>query len=178
MEELHFNADITGERIDKFLDGRIESLSRSYIQKLIKEKKILVNQLPVKANYKLTTGDTIILQIPDPEPLDIQPENIPLDILYEERGTAKSLTEIKPVARPMSNIQRMQKVMRVIDEDIRPRLAQDGGDIELVDMEGTKVVFAMRGACSSSRASPLTIKDLVEKTLREQVDPSITVVEA
>ena len=84
MEELHFNADITGERIDKFLDGRIESLSRSYIQKLIKEKKILVNQLPVKANYKLTTGDTIILQIPDPEPLDIQPENIPLDILYED----------------------------------------------------------------------------------------------
>ena len=84
MEELHFNADITGERIDKFLDGRIESLSRSYIQKLIKEKKILVNQLPVKANYKLTTGDTILLQIPDPEPLDIQPENIPLDILYED----------------------------------------------------------------------------------------------
>ena len=84
MEKLHFNADITGERIDKFLDGRIESLSRSYIQKLIKEKKILVNQLPVKANYKLTTGDTIILQIPDPEPLDIQPENIPLDILYED----------------------------------------------------------------------------------------------
>ena len=84
MEELHFNADITGERIDKFLDGRIESLSRSYIQKLIKEKKILVNQIPVKANYKLTTGDTIILQIPDPEPLDIQPENIPLDILYED----------------------------------------------------------------------------------------------
>ena len=84
MEELHFNADITGERIDKFLDGWIESLSRSYIQKLIKEKKILVNQLPVKANYKLTTGDTIILQIPDPEPLDIQPENIPLDIIYED----------------------------------------------------------------------------------------------
>ena len=84
MEELHFNADITGERIDKFLDGRIESLSRSYIQKLIKEKKILVNQLPVKANYKLTPGDTIILQIPDPEPLDIQPENIPLDIIYED----------------------------------------------------------------------------------------------
>lgn len=44
----------------------------------------------------------------------------------------------------MGNIQRMQKVMRVIDEDIRPRLAQDGGDIELVDMEGTKVVVAMR----------------------------------
>ena len=100
------------------------------------------------------------------------------DILDEERGAAKSFTEIKPVTRPMSNIQRMQNVMRVLDEDIRPRLAQDGGDIELVDMEGTKVVVAMRGACSSCRASQLTIKDLVEKTLREQVDPAINVVEA
>ena len=94
MEELHFNADITGERIDKFLDGRIESLSRSYIQKLIKEKKILVNQLPVKANYKLTTGDTIILQIPDPEPLDIQPENI-LWIFSMKMMTFSSLTNQK-----------------------------------------------------------------------------------
>ncbi len=100
------------------------------------------------------------------------------DILDEERGAAKSFTEIKPVTRPMSNIQRMQNVMRVLDEDIRPRLAQDGGDIELVDMEGTKVVVAMRGACSSCRASQLTIKDLVEKTLHEQVDPAINVVEA
>ena len=100
------------------------------------------------------------------------------DILDEERGAAKSFTEIKPVTRPMSNVQRMQNVMRVLDEDIRPRLAQDGGDIELVDMEGTKVVVAMRGACSSCRASQLTIKDLVEKTLREQVDPAINVVEA
>ena len=100
------------------------------------------------------------------------------DILDEERGAAKSFTEIKPVTRPMSNIQRMQNVMRVLDEDIRPRLAQDGGDIELVDMEGTKGVVAMRGACSSCRASQLTIKDLVEKTLREQVDPAINVVEA
>lgn len=100
------------------------------------------------------------------------------DILDAERGTAKTFTEIKPVTRPMSNIQRMQKVMRVLDEDIRPRLAQDGGDIELMDMEGTRVVVAMRGACSSCRASQLTIKDFVEKTLREQVDPAITVVEA
>lgn len=100
------------------------------------------------------------------------------EILDAERGTAKTFTEIKPVTRPMSNIQRMQKVMRVLDEDIRPRLAQDGGDIELMDMEGTRVVVAMRGACSSCRASQLTIKDFVEKTLREQVDPAITVVEA
>ena len=109
MEELHFNADITGERIDKFLDGRIESLSRSYIQKLIKEKKILVNQLPVKANYKLTTGDTIILQIPDPEPLDIQPENIPLDILYEDDGCTSCTGTLQPYAGQCSSISLWRK---------------------------------------------------------------------
>ena len=84
MEELHFNVDISGERIDKFLDGKMEDLSRSYIQKLIKEKQILVNQLPVKSNYKVTAGEDILFRIPDPEPLDILPEDIPLDILYED----------------------------------------------------------------------------------------------
>ena len=80
--------------------------------------------------------------------------------------------------KAMSNIERMQKVMKVVDEDIRPRLAQDGGNIELVDVDGRTVTVAMRGACASCRASQLTIKELVEKTLREQVDPEITVVEA
>ena len=86
METLEFNVDASANniRIDRYLADQCPEHSRSYIQKLIKEKKILVNQLPVKANYKLTTGDTILLQIPDPEPLDIQPENIPLDILYED----------------------------------------------------------------------------------------------
>lgn len=99
-------------------------------------------------------------------------------ILDEEKGAAKPLTELKPAQRGMSNIERMRKVIKVIDEDIRPRLAQDGGDLELVDVNGATVLVAMRGACSSCRASQLTIKGLVEKTLREQVDPAINVVEA
>lgn len=90
----------------------------------------------------------------------------------------RPLDEIKPVRKAMSNIERMQKVMKVVDEDIRPRLAQDGGNIELVDVDGRTVTVAMRGACAQLRASQLTIKELVEKTLREQVDPEITVVEA
>lgn len=99
-------------------------------------------------------------------------------ILDEEKGSTKPLAELKPVHKGMSNIERMQKVITVINEDIRPRLAQDGGDLELVDVNGTTVLVAMRGACSSCRASQLTIKGLVEKTLREQVDPAINVVEA
>jgi NifU-like protein len=101
------------------------------------------------------------------------------ELLERSRGTApRALTEIRPARKAMSNIQRMQKIIRVIDEDIRPRLAQDGGDLELVDVEGSRVIVSMRGTCASCRASQLTIKELVEKNLREQVDPAISVVEA
>ena len=84
MRELYLTAENQGERIDRFLSTNLEDLSRSYIQKLVKEKGILVNGKPVKANYKVNAGDEICVQIPEPEPLDILPEDIPLDILYED----------------------------------------------------------------------------------------------
>ncbi len=100
------------------------------------------------------------------------------DILEEELGT-KACPAQAPTntASPMTNIQRMQKVLAVIDVDIRPRLAQDGGDIELIDISGANVTVALRGACSTCRSAKVTLKNFVEKTLQEQVDPSITVVE-
>lgn len=98
-------------------------------------------------------------------------------ILDQEKGKTRPLTELTPAHKPLTNIQRMQKIMRVIEEDIKPRLAQDGGDIELIDVDGPNVVVAMRGACASCRASQLTIKGLVEKTLREQIGADINVVE-
>ncbi len=98
-------------------------------------------------------------------------------ILDKLHAVERPLQEIKP-ARRMTNVQRMQKVMTIINEDIAPRLALDGGSIELVDVDGTTVYVAMRGACSGCNASQLTLKNIVEKALREQVDPAITVVEA
>lgn len=98
-------------------------------------------------------------------------------ILDKLHSLSRPLEEIRPVPR-MTNVQRMQKVMRIISEDIAPRLALDGGNIELIDVDGTTVYVALRGACSGCSASQLTLKNLVEKTLREQVDPAITVVEA
>ncbi len=80
--------------------------------------------------------------------------------------------------KQLSNIQKMQKIMQIIEEDIRPKLKQDGGDIELVDVVGNKVVVALRGACASCRASTLTLKNVVEASLKEQVDSEIFVVEA
>ena len=71
----------------------------------------------------------------------------------------------------------MQKVMTVLEEVIRPRLKQDGGDIELVDIDGSTVSVALRGMCSSCPSSRLTVEGFVQQTLREQVEPDIIVKE-
>lgn len=71
-------------RIDRFLAEKLPDISRSYIQKLIKEQQIFVNDKPIKANYKTTLNDTIRMVIPDLTEPDIIPEDIPLDILYED----------------------------------------------------------------------------------------------
>lgn len=72
------------ERLDKFLAEQMPELSRSHIQKLIRDGNVTVNQRTVKANYKVSVGDCVQIEVPEPEILDILPENIPLDILYED----------------------------------------------------------------------------------------------
>ena len=71
-------------RIDKFLSEQLPDQSRSYLQKLLKEGNVTVNEKPVKANYKVQLSDTVRLELPEPENPDILPEDIPLDILYED----------------------------------------------------------------------------------------------
>lgn len=73
-----------GERIDKYLNLLMESLSRSYLQKLLTEQRVTVNGKQVRANYRLKTEDKIILQLPPAVTPDIEPEAIPLSILYED----------------------------------------------------------------------------------------------
>ena len=74
----------SGERIDKFLSETLPELSRSYIQKLIKDNQVTANEKAVKANYKLNAGDVLYLEEPELKEPDILPENIPLKILYED----------------------------------------------------------------------------------------------
>lgn len=73
-----------GSRIDKFLSEELSDVSRSYIQKLIKDGQVTVNGKPVKANYKLNQEDIIVLDEPELKEPDIVAEDIPLDILYED----------------------------------------------------------------------------------------------
>ncbi len=73
-----------GLRIDRYLAEKNTDLSRSYIQKLLKNQEISVNGIPVKANYKVQQEDQILLTVPELTEPDILPEDIPLDILYED----------------------------------------------------------------------------------------------
>ncbi len=84
MDTIRLQVEFGGERIDRYLSGNLENLSRSYIQKLLKDGNIRVNDKIVKTNYKAVEGDEILVSVPDPEVPDILPENIPLDILYED----------------------------------------------------------------------------------------------
>ncbi len=79
--------------------------------------------------------------------------------------------------KPMSNIQRMQLVMKTLDEEIRPKLMADNGDIELVDMDGTKVFVRLLGRCAQCPSSQVTMKNLVEASLQQFVDTRISVEE-
>ena len=75
---------LPGRRLDKYLHGRFPRLSRTLIQRLIREGVITVNRQPAKASYEPDGGDRIDLVIPPPEPYEVIPEPMALDILYED----------------------------------------------------------------------------------------------
>ncbi len=75
---------VDGERIDKYLAKAISNISRSRLQQLIDADLVHVNEQTVKASYQITPGDHIHVAIPRPPRLEVEPEPIPLDILYED----------------------------------------------------------------------------------------------
>jgi NifU-like protein len=98
--------------------------------------------------------------------------------LINEAVQAASKEEPTP-ERPkrLTNIQKIKMIEEVLEREIRPALRKDGGDIELLDVDGDYVTVSLRGACVSCVASQTTLKDYVEKKLREQVLESLIVEE-
>jgi NifU-like protein len=101
------------------------------------------------------------------------------DILKEVRGQKKGEPAEKKVAprKGLTNIQKMQLIQETIEKSIRPQLQRDGGDIELIDIDGPRVLIALRGMCANCVAAEATIKGQVEARLREFVDENIIVEE-
>jgi len=84
MEKLTFINDKTGERIDALLPHIVPELTRSGAQKLVENGDVLVNGTPVRKNYKSAAGDVIEICLPEPEPTELLPQEIPLDVIYED----------------------------------------------------------------------------------------------
>ncbi|NBH32745.1 RluA family pseudouridine synthase [Clostridiaceae bacterium] len=74
-----------GIRLDRYLSSQWEDLSRSYLQKLLTDGRVLVNGRQVKSSYKISSGERITLKLPEASQVEIRPEPIPLEILYEDK---------------------------------------------------------------------------------------------
>ncbi len=84
MEQFIFDINENNIRIDKFLADNLSGFTRSRIQKLIEDECVFVNEKSVKTNYKVKIGDKVTVDIPEAESIETLPEDIPLDIVYED----------------------------------------------------------------------------------------------
>ena len=88
IELIIVEEEMDGERLDVFVAEQVEQLSRSVVKSLINEGKILVNQERQKPSYRVREGDDVNVEIPKPQVLDLQPRNIPLEIIYQDADLA------------------------------------------------------------------------------------------
>ena len=82
--EFTAEAEDAGKRIDRYLAECLQEFSRSYLQKLLKEGRVTADGTPAKANYRIRGGENILVDVPAEQEPEILPENIPLEILYED----------------------------------------------------------------------------------------------
>jgi 23S rRNA pseudouridine1911/1915/1917 synthase len=83
-ETLTVTADRAGERVDVLLSRSVDELTRSGAARLLEEGAVLRGGVPVKKNYKTAPGDVFTVELPEPEPVEALPQNIPLDVVYED----------------------------------------------------------------------------------------------
>lgn len=99
-------------------------------------------------------------------------------ILQETIGESREIKVVPKKVERMTTLQKIKKIEEVLEREVKPGLRQDGGDIELIDVDGDYVLVSLRGACSSCAKSQTTIKEYVEKKLRELVLDTLIVEEA
>lgn len=103
-----------------------------------------------------------------------------LDEILAQRAAVKEANAAnanEKGVKKLSNLQKIKMIEEVIDREVRPQLKKDGGDIELIDVDGDKVTIAFRGMCVGCRSAAFTRHGFIEAKLREFVSPSLTVEE-
>ncbi|MBE9504626.1 MAG: Fe-S cluster assembly protein NifU [Proteobacteria bacterium] len=98
-----------------------------------------------------------------------------IERVWKVKGQEVHVKEEVPRKKPsMTNLQKISLISETIEKEIRPALKQDGGDIELIDIDGNEVIVALRGQCSSCVSAYYTVESIEEK-LREMVSPDIVI---
>ena len=96
------------------------------------------------------------------------------EIIDSVLGTEKP---VKKVTVPLTNIQKIKLIEETLEREIKPALNQDGGGVELVDVDGNRVMLRLCGTCASCSKSQITLKDYIEAKLQELVTPDLVVEE-
>ena len=160
--------EMEDERIDKCVSAFIDSLSRSFIQKMIKEECVMVNGKPVKGSYRVKDGDEVEFELPESAEPDIEPENIPLDILYEDKDVIvvnkpKGMV-VHPAAGHYSNtlvnalIYHCGKELSGINGVMRP------GIVHRIDMDTTGSIIV----CKNDKAHNCIAEQLKEHSINRR----------
>ena len=104
-----------------------------------------------------------------------------IQALLDKVGTACAVetpVAVEQSVRRLTTLQKIRLIEETLEREIKPSLQKDGGDIELVDVDGNQVLVRLQGVCSTCAAAQLTLKDYVEDKLRELVAPELVVEEA
>ena len=99
------------------------------------------------------------------------------DILTRVTGIPKPEAPSLPKPKGMTNIQKIQLIQETLEREVRPVLRKDGGDVELQDVDGNRVIVSLRGSCANCMVAQFTLADVVQAKLREFVSPELVVIE-
>lgn len=156
-------------RIDKVLNDRLADFSRSQIQQWIKEQHVSIDGKVVKANYKVNTGDKVLIEIPEPEELDLVPENLDLEIVYEDddvvivnkpQGMVVHPSAGHPNGTLVNGLLYQIKNLSTINDVVRP------GIVHRIDKDTSGLLMVAK----NDRAHEALAKQLKDKTsLRKYV---------
>lgn len=90
---------------------------------------------------------------------------------------AAEIAIVQERTKPLTNLQKIELIQQVLAEEVRPILLADGGDVELYDVDGDRVLVELKGACGSCASSTATLKYAIESRLKERISPSLVVEE-
>ncbi|GAA2904750.1 RluA family pseudouridine synthase [Enterococcus pseudoavium] len=156
-------------RIDKVLNERLADYSRSQIQQWIKEQHVSIDGKVIKANYKVSAGDKVLIEIPEPEELDLVPENLDLNIVYEDddvvvvnkpQGMVVHPSAGHPKGTLVNGLLYQIKNLSTINDVVRP------GIVHRIDKDTSGLLMVAK----NDRAHEALAKQLKDKTsLRKYV---------